>query len=286
MEVDGFDEFTADLHNTARLALPKPIARPFDMARDRARLFVDVEEPIKSHPVIEAHVREVLGSINTLSPKLPLQVEAVLLSSRGQLDAAIPLWEQAYREDPGDIAIAYRYADALADAGKDEELTEFVREAPLPVTDRTYFLLRAGQDQDVIDLASVTLAEPVAIKGRAGGAAYIRINRAIALKRLGRIDEMMADLDFLEDNGHTDEANIRAGVAALRGDKGKLLAALNESLHKTISPKGLRVFPVFEDYRNDPDIVKLYGTEVPLEGSLPSLDAGPNVGSASQTTEQ
>ena len=97
VEVDGFDEFTADLHNTARLALPKPIARPFDMARDRARLFVDVEEPIKSHPVIGAHVREVLGSINTLSPKLPLPVEAVLLSLRGQLDAAIPLWEQAYR---------------------------------------------------------------------------------------------------------------------------------------------------------------------------------------------
>ena len=65
-----------------------------------------------------------------------------------------------------------------------------------------------------------------------------------------------------------------------------MLAALNESLHKTISPKDLRVFPVFEDYRNDPDIVKLYGTEVPLEVSLPSLDAGPNVGSASQTTEQ
>ena len=63
------------------------------------------------------------------------------------------------------------------------------------------------------------MAELVAIESRAGGAAYIRINRAIALKRLGRIDEMMADLDFLEDNGHTDETNIRVGVAALRGDK-------------------------------------------------------------------
>ena len=64
---------------------------------------------------------------------------------------------------------------------------------------------------------------------------------------------MVADLDFLEQNGDTAEASIRAGVAALRGDKVTMFAALDESLHKTISPKQLRVFPVFEDYRDDPD---------------------------------
>ena len=68
---------------------------------------------------------------------------------------------------------------------------------------------------------------------------------------------MMANLDFLEQNGDTAEASIKAGVAALKGDREEMFIALNESLHKTISPEQLMVFPVFEDYREDPDFLKL-----------------------------
>ena len=122
VEVDGFDEFMADLHAAAELMLPKPIARPLDMARDRARLFVEVETPLKSHPVIKAHVTEVLGNLRTHGATIPPAVEATMLSSRGQLSEAIPIWQRALEEAPNDMIIAYRYADALAGAGKFEEL--------------------------------------------------------------------------------------------------------------------------------------------------------------------
>ena len=251
VEVDGFDEFMADLHEAAQLPLPKPIARPFDMARDRARLFVEVKDALKSHPVISSHVTEVLGGINTHSPKMPLPVEAVILSNKGEFDKAIPIWEQAYQEDPTDAAIAHHYADTLADAGKDAELVELVAEAPMPVNNRIYFLLRAGRNQEVIDLATAALSEPATDYRE-----IVRINRAIALKRLGHREEMKADLDFLEQNGDTVEANIRAGVAALRGDREGMFAALNQSLHKTIFPQHLRQFPVFEDYMDDPGFLE------------------------------
>ena len=91
--------------------------------------------------------------------------------------------------------------------------------------------------------------------------AIVRINRAISMKRLGRTDEMEKDLSFLEDNGDIADINIKAGVAALRGNKDEMLAALKESLYETIWPKHLKEFPVFEDYRNDPEFFELFSSE-------------------------
>ena len=259
VEVDGFDEFTADLHKAAGLAFPKPIARPFDMARDRAKLFIQVEDTLKAHPVIGAHIREVLRNISSHSQEPPLPVQAAILSTMGESAKAIPIWKEAHREDPTDIFIAYQYADALADAGENEELAKFVHESPLPVDTKIYFLLRAGHNQEVIDLATETLAGPATVRGN--GMDIVRINRAIALKRIGRTNEMAADLDFLEQNGYTANTFVKAGVAALKGAKEEMFDALRDSLYKTISPKQLRVFPVFEDYRADPDFVKFMGSE-------------------------
>ena len=258
VEVDGFDEFTADLHMAAGLDLPKPIARPFDMARDRARLFVEIDDTLKSHPVIGSHVREVLGSMNSHRPTMPLPVEGAILSSMGEFTKAIPIWQQANKEDPTDEFIANQFAETLADAGRDDDLVEFVREAPISVSRRIYFLLRAGRNQEVIDQATVALTEPTAIKfNRAINLAIVRINRAIALKRLGLKDEMLADLDFLDQNGDTRESAIRAGVAALRGEREEMLSALKRALNRTISREQLEVFPVFEDYWADPDFQDL-----------------------------
>ena len=43
---------------------------------------------------------------------------------------------------------------------------------------------------------------------------------------------MTDDLDFLEQNGDTEEANIKAGVAALKRDKEGMIAALEEALNE------------------------------------------------------
>ena len=259
VEIDGFDQFTADLHRVGDLTLPRPIARPLDMARDRARLFVEIEDPLRSHPVISAHVSQVLESIESHKPVLPLAIHAAVRSLMGESRDAIPVWKQAYREDPNNESIARRYAEALADEGRDEELAEVVSESCLSADTKTYYLLRIGRNQEVIDLATGILTNPVVASGNlVYERAIVVINRAIALKRLDRKDEMMADLNYLEQSGDTNRANIRAGVAALKGDKEEMFAALREAMHETILPKSLRVFPVFEDYRDDPEFLKLY----------------------------
>ena len=253
VEIDGFDEFTADLHQAAQLPLPRPIAQPLAMAEDRVQLFVRVGDPMRSHSVIGAHVNEVLGSINSRIPEPPLPIKATILSSKGQSEEAISLWEQAYREDTDNVDIAYHYADALADANRYHELIEFVQESPLATYNKTYFLLRADQNQGVVDLATKALSDTATIKSSwHDDMAILRVNRAIALKRLGRVDEMMADLQFLEQNRDTKDSRIQAGVAALRGNSDEMFAALKESLHESIFPEDLKVFPVFEDYRDDP----------------------------------
>ena len=84
---------------------------------------------------------------------------------------------------------------------------------------------------------------------------------------------MTADVEFLEEDGDRKSPSLMAGVAALKGDKEQMLALLNESLHKTISPRQLREFPVFEDYRADPDFVKLYEVEPTSSPSAPKLVA-------------
>ena len=256
VEIDGFDEFAADLHHAAQLKLPKSIARPFDMARDRARLFTDVEGTLKSHPIINAHVKDVLGSIESHSPQIPLPIQATILTSMDKPEAALSLWEKAYEEDPDDEFIATRYADALADSGKNAQLSDLILDSGSSVENKTYYLLRAGRDQEVVNLATTMLSAPATVSNRKHDHRSIAIiNRAIAFKRLGRNDEMNADLDLLERNGYTSEAHIRSGVAALRGQKDEMFEALDEALNTTMSVEQLNVFPVFEDYQNDEDFL-------------------------------
>lgn len=285
VEVDGFDEFMADLHRIAGLALPKPIARPLDMARDRAKLFTEVNESLKAHPVIGAHVKDVLGSINPDNPQIPLPIQATILSSMNNIDGAVRIWERAYAEDPENEFVATQYADALADAEKNDSLTEFVVKSPIDDANKTYFLLRAGSNQEVIDFATVALASSSSAgSNRQQERAVIRINRAIALKRLGRMDEMGSDLDYLERRGDTANPRVKAGVAALRGDKKAMFEALNETMHKSLYPSQLKEFPVFEDYQDDPEFIAflesttknpgLVSEEVIFDESRPSDGSG------------
>ena len=257
VDIVGFDEFMADLHREGKLELPMAIASPFEMALDRARLFVDVKESLNRHPVIREDIVAVMGNIIHQRPKLPLAIEAEILSKRGELDEAVAQWRKAYKEDPRAGYIASAFAEALIEAGSYDELDEIVNDAPIPPWHKTYLLLRAGRNEDVVDVATKTLARAPHDAGRANvGRDLVIINRAIALKRLGRNDEMMADLGLLEEEGYTGEARIRAGVAALRKEKEEMLAALKEAVPGSISREQLTVFPVFEDYQDDAEFIQ------------------------------
>ena len=258
VEIDGFDQFAAELHDLANVALPMPVSKPFDIARERAKLIVEIEEKLKSHPVIGSHVDEVLAELNRRSSELPLTIEASILTSTGNLNEAIPLWQRAVEEDPKNTSIALRYAEVLADAKKYDLLVAFVTEAPLNVDSKIYYLLRADENQTVIDLSTKYLTQPKVVRnGQTDAGAIARINRAIAYKRLCRSDDMMEDLDILEKTLGVADSRIKAGVAALRRDKEEML----DSIQGSFSPKELRVFPVFEDYRDDPDFIALLTLE-------------------------
>ena len=68
---------------------------------------------------------------------------------------------------------------------------------------------------------------------------------------------MAADLEILETNALSDNPSLRAGIAALRKNKKDMFDAIEEARHGPMLLRHLREFPVFEDYRDDPDFMKL-----------------------------
>ena len=122
VRIDGFDEFLADLHEKTGTSLPKAIAQPFEMARERANLFVRTPSALDSHPVIQEHKKALLTSIAEDTAVLPLMMQAAILGSKGLFDDAILLWEKAFQQEPDNKSLAYRYADTLALAERYEEL--------------------------------------------------------------------------------------------------------------------------------------------------------------------
>ena len=253
VRIDGFDQFLADLHSDTNKELPKAIARPFEMARERAKLFVDIQSSLDSHPVIQEHKKELLQSIAQDATSLPYSIQASMLVSMGQMDDAILSWEKAVDQEPENTRLASRYAETLASAERYEQLGEFIKRAPFSPEHATYFYLRAFRNEDVISLATETLDRQGLGRQTLDDErlSIVIINRAIALKRLGRREEMEADLNYLEANGLLDEDNIIAGVAALRGDKQGMIKAIQKCLFQTIMPPQLLTFPVFEDYQED-----------------------------------
>ena len=258
VEIEGFDEFAADLHNEAGLALPGPIARPFEMARHRARLFVDVQSHLKEHSIIGADIQHLLSGLDSHRPVLPLSMEAATLSARGEQQRALAVWESAYKEDPDDVSISYNYAEALASAEEYEKLAEFVTQSANTVANKAYFLLHAGKNERVVELTTEAIKQSTRSEQRPEfDVGYTRINRAIALKRLGRRSEMERDLRYLQRQGHTKEPALKAGVAALRGEKQEMLAAIRKALPDNLGQKQLLEFPVFEDYKDDPEFCQI-----------------------------
>ena len=256
VEVAGFDEFLGDLYDSTGKPLPKAIAHPFQMAKERVDLFMRANAKLDLHPVISQHKKQLLSSIASDVPQLPLPLQAALAVSIGYVDAGMMLWKEAVEEEPTDTHLAFRYASLLMDEEKFEPLRDFIPNSALDADDRSYFLLRAHFNEEVISLATEYFQSRSSGGGNAlaGDDNIVRINRAIAYKRLGRSGKMDADLAKLDQDGAADDnPNIRAGVAALRGDKETMFAALEDSLFKTVIPSQLMTFPVFEDYRTDED---------------------------------
>ncbi len=68
--------------------------------------------------------------------------------------------------------------------------------------------------------------------------------------------EMNKDLKEIEQRNPT--IAVKAGIAALRNKKIEMLKLLEEAINnKELSANELKIYPVFSDYHNDDDFIKL-----------------------------
>lgn len=270
--LDGFDEFMADLHNKAQLKLPDSLARPFRVAHDRAQLFVKSSSSLKRHPVISRDIDAVLQELDK-SPQdllelIPASLMAFRYAERGDFENALKYWEQALEETPRDTRVAYEYGKTLALLKRVNKLEEFVKNAPIDVVNKSYFLLLAGGDEGVVEFADEML-------GSNPRDELLMINRAIALKRLGRNEDLESQLkrldDLIQDKRRLQigRSAIGAGIAALKNDKTLLMENLRKAMRDGyITIEDTQLFPVFEDYRDDPEF-----NEVIRESILDAKDS-------------
>ena len=176
----------------------------------------------------------------------------------GNYAEAIPLWREAYKDDPDNAGVEYYFADTLARAEAYEELEQFVLSASFSIENKLYFLLRGQRNDRALEIANEALGSQAAVPlVESNGRNIVIVNRAIALKRLNREEEMLAGLAELEESGSVDEPHTMAGVAALRGDRDLMLESLRQAVGTKLSRDDLIVFPVFEEYRDDPEFIAI-----------------------------
>ena len=259
--IDGFDEFSAELHESAGLEPPQAIVKPLDMARERARMFLKLlspDEPLRNHKIIGPHLRKLREGTEAVTIEIPLQVKAAILTADGRFDDAIPLWQEVYEDDPADKAVANGYAWALADAGRNAELSELLDNSMMDAHNLSYFLLRAGRNEDVVDVSAKFMRQPSSLERSSREEfAIVMINRAIAFKRLDRANDMTHVLDTLEEFGYDEDPKFAVAIASLRGNKQEMFELLRDHPGRLFPAQALRIFPLFEDYRDDPDFAKL-----------------------------
>lgn len=258
IEIEGFDEFMAALHNKAGLDLPASVINPMEVAEQRSKIFCSVPKQLYENKIIRKDIERVLDGLGKIKKKvkgkyvppeeLPRKLKAAIMKRRGDLNSASEYMKLEATENKDDPFCAFDYADILAKLGKIPDLKEFVPSSAIEEENKTYFMLFMNDDNQLIDKATKLLQkEPSSM--------IARINRAIAYKRLGKMTEMEKDLVEIEER-EPDES-LKAGIAALRKDKKKMLSMLSAVVDKgLLSTEHIKMFPVFEDYRDDQDFKK------------------------------
>jgi len=268
IDITGFDELMAMIHDKAGLSLPATVANPMKVAEQRSRVFCSVPRGLLENTIIRKYIERVLDGLGRVTKKvggkvvppdeMPLKLKVAIAKRKGAWDDACEYMKLEVAENKDDSLCAFDYAEILARLGKTDVLKEFIPNSALDEVNKTYFLLFVGDDKAVIRQATSVLrsAEP--------GSSVARINRAIAYKRLGKPGKMNKDLDAIEDAIEGEESvefympALVAGVAALRKDKKAMLNKLRKALNKGyLSIEDAKLYPVFEDYYNDTDFKSL-----------------------------
>lgn len=262
IEINGFDEFMALVHNRANLQLPPLLVNPMAVAEQRSKVFCSVPDSLREDETIRRDIARVLDSLaipkisvhrkgtkeRVPLEELPNQVKAAILRDQGDLNGSLEYMRLAIVEDKKNPICAYEYAHALASLDKKQDLKEFIKNSAVTDDNISYFMLFTDDDNALVDFASKKLQiDP--------GNIYVRINRAIAYKRLKNTDAMNKDLKKLEELQPDDV--VVCGIAALKKNREEMFKLLDIALNKKlIILDNIQRFPVFEDYRMDAEFKK------------------------------
>jgi len=272
VKIPGFDEFMAEIHNKAGFKLPKSVADPLWVVKEMSRLFTNVPESVRDSEIISRDIKTILQRVNNimtlfkalsklkgvkepyefyLEERLPSSLRAAAVRQQNDLEGALQYIEKAHEEDPEDLNIANEMADILDRLHRKDKLKEFIfsEQCLIENESKTYYLLHAHDNEATIAMADKILSSKPN--------SYIaRINRAVALKRLGSIKEMEKELSILENEEYRED--VSAGIAALRKKKEKMLSLIETALDKSLlTIDAVEMFLVFEDYWEDKDLLKL-----------------------------
>jgi len=260
IEITGFDEFMSLVHDQANLQLPPLLVNPMQVAEQRSKVFCSVPATLRDNEIIRHDIARVLDSICEVSMKkantkestaledLPVRVKVAIMRDRGDLPKALEYMRLDVAENKADPVCAYEYADMLERLGETAELEEFIKSSALSDENKSYFMLFINDDAALIDFTGKRLQKDPSNL-------YLRINRAIAYKRLPNTGAMNKDLKLLEELQPNEE--IAAGILALKGNKEEMFRFLDIVLNKKrITLDAIQRYPVFEDYHKDVDFKK------------------------------
>lgn len=262
IEINGFDEFMGLIHNQANLELPSLLINPMAVAEQRSKVFCSVPDSLREDEIIRRDIAKTLdviakqkltlrkkgGKGNVPLEEVPVEVKAAILRDQGDLEGALDYMRLAVAEDKTDMVCGWDYADMLALLDKKEELKEFIKNGALRDEDKAYFMLFTDDDNTIVDYTTKKLKKDP-------GNIYLRINRAIAYKRIKKTDDMNKDLKVLEKLQPNDA--VVCGIAALKKNKEEMFTLLDKALSiKRLTLDNIQRFPVFEDFRGDIDMKK------------------------------
>jgi tetratricopeptide (TPR) repeat protein len=206
VEIDGFDEFMAELHASLGIRLPKAFREPYQATTDRLNAFIPATKE-KQHPTIKKDMAELEQNVRKFE-----QVVSGSAAS-GEFDKLVPysfLGDTLIRSDPENAAIYYdkellknpanldvmeKKATALRAALRHDEALEtadhmikLAPEKPEGYAEKAYTLEHLGKPDKSVPLLDEALKH---VEANSSNYAELLVSKSNALLMVGRWPEAM-----------------------------------------------------------------------------------------------
>jgi tetratricopeptide (TPR) repeat protein len=205
VEIDGFDEFMAELHKELELALPDAVRDPYKATTDRLNRFI-VSSKDSAHPVIKKDVTELEHQIKGFEKAITRGARERLVPNvflgeaqfaKGNYKEAAIYFEKESAKKPNDISLARRLVYAywlLGDREKAAETSQrFVEQNP----DSFDAYVLKGNTLIYLDPegAIATYGKALEYSTTKTDRGIVLGNRSNALLIVGKIDKALADAE-------------------------------------------------------------------------------------------